>query len=397
MRLFHTATDEEIKKGETTDVYFDRTLEVLKAEGLDGTNVVAEATVSSIPEDWSWGILAGVEEAAHLMKDCPVDIDILDEGTLFRTRDHRGFKAPIMRLTGPYGAWCKLDTALLGLFCQASGIATTAAKVRKAAGNKTIMDFGARRMHPAISPMIGRSAYIAGVDAVSSVAAAKLLQVEAMGTMPHALIVIFGDQVKAWKAFDKVVPSNVPRIALVDTYFDEKTETLMAAEALGDHLSGVRLDTPGSRRGDFADIIREVRWELDSRGYRDVKIFVSGGLNTDSVRKLSEAGADGFGVGTFVSNAEVVDFALDIVEIGGRGVAKRGKLGWSKELWRCPNCLVDIALPQSSPAPSCPQCGGQTKAMLKPLIRNGRVVRELPSPQDIRKNVLAQLEKVALE
>jgi len=397
LRPFHIASDEEIKEGETTDVYFERTLEVLRAKGLDGTRVTAEATTGALPKGWSWGILAGVEEAVHLMEGYPVDMDIMPEGTVFRAKDSRGFRAPVMNISGPYGSFCKLETPLLGLLCQASGIATTAARVRKAAGNKIVMDFGARRMHPSLSPLIGRASYIGGADGVSSLAAAKLLQIEPMGTMPHALIIVFGDQVKAWKAFDEVMAEDVPRIALVDTYYDEKVEAVMAAEALEGRLGGVRLDTPGSRRGNFVEIVKEVRWELDSRGYGDVKIFVSGGLNDESVKELSEAGVDGFGVGTFISNAEVVDFALDIVEIGGRSVAKRGKLGCAKQVWRCRGCLVDLALPSNSPQPRCPQCGGSMEAMLKPLLRNGKVVGELPQPKEIRRYVLGQLEKVALD
>ena len=397
MRLFHIASDEEIKKGETTDVYFERTLEVLKAKGLDRTNVIAEATTGSLPKGWFWGVLAGVEEVAHILEGCEVDVDIMPEGTIFHAKDLRGFRAPVMRISGPYGAFCELETPLLGLLCQASGIATTAAKIRKAAGDKTVLDFGARRMHPSLAPLIGRASYIGGSDGVSSLAAARLVQIEATGTMPHALIIVFGDQVKAWRAFDEVVAEDVPRIALVDTYYDEKVEAVMAAEALKDRLMGVRLDTPGSRRGNFAEIIKEVRWELDSRGYRDVKIFVSGGLNVESVRALGEVGADGFGVGTFISNAEVVDFALDIVEMDGRSVAKRGKLGGSKQVWRCEGCLTDLTLPSSSPSPPCPQCGGNMEAMLKPLMRCGKIVGELHSPKEIRRYVLVQLEKVALE
>src|SRR3989442_10958166 len=129
------------------------------------------------------------------------------------------------------------------------------------------------------------------------------------------------------------MPKGVPRIALVDTYCDEKTEAVMAAEALGKALYGVRLDTPSSRRGNFPEIIKEVRWELDSRGFKNVKIFVSGGLDDGSVRALSATGADGFGVGTSVSNAPSVDFAMDIVEKEGKSVAKRGKLGGRKKAW----------------------------------------------------------------
>lgn len=91
----------------------------------------------------------------------------------------------------------------------------------------------------------------------------------------------------------------------------------MAFSALGRRLRVVRLDTPRSRRGSLADIVREVRWELDMRGYNQVEIFVSGGLDSDSIRQLMEAGADAFGVGTYVSSAPPIDFALDIIEVEG--------------------------------------------------------------------------------
>src|SRR5437016_13836232 len=86
---------------------------------------------------------------------------------------------------------------------------------------------------------------------------AKLLGKSPTGTMPHSLIIAIGDQVRAWKSFDKYMPKEVPRIALVDTYYDEKTEAIMAAEALGKALYGVRLDTPSSRRGNFPEIVKE--------------------------------------------------------------------------------------------------------------------------------------------
>jgi nicotinate phosphoribosyltransferase len=181
----------------------------------------------------------------------------------------------------------------------------------------------------------------------------------------------------------------------VDTYYDEKLESIMAAEALAEHLYGVRLDTPGSRRGNFGDIIREVRWELDVRGYQHVKIFVSGGLDEESVKSLGEAGADAFGVGTAVSNAPTIDFAMDIVELEGKLSAKRGKLGGKKQVWRCSQCFTDVVLPFAAPQPKCARCGGNTQPMLRPLIKNGKLVAELPQPSDIRHYVLEQMEKLS--
>src|SRR5256712_10247315 len=118
-----------------------------------------------------------------------------------------------------------------------------------------------------------------------------------MGTMPHALVIVMGGPREAFGAAHKYLEAKIPRIALVDTYYDEKTEALMAVEAIPD-LSGVRLDTPASRRGTFAAIVREARWELDLRGPRDVKTFVSGSVDEKSIPALLEAGVDRFGVGT---------------------------------------------------------------------------------------------------
>jgi nicotinate phosphoribosyltransferase len=244
--------------------------------------------------------------------------------------------------------------------------------------------------------MIDRAAYIGGFNTVSCLAGAELIGEKPTGTMPHALIILLGDVASAVKAFDKVVEPEAPRIALVDTFLDEKVEALKAAEALGKKLFGVRLDTPASRRGDFTEIIREVRWELNLRGYSHVKIFVSGGIEEGKIPGLVKAGVEGFGVGTSLSNAPTIDFALDLVEVEGKPIAKRGKLAGRKNLWRCGKCMVDLVLPARESKPSCPNCGGKMRSMLKPLILNGKLAGSLPKPSEIRRYLLSQLEKVEI-
>jgi nicotinate phosphoribosyltransferase len=391
MRLFHSATDDEIKQGKTTDIYFERTIQILKAKKKDKLHVVAEVTTSSLPENWPWGILCGTEEVANLFQGYPVDIYAMREGTVFFTHDYKGFRIPIMFVEGPYGNFCVFETPMLGLVCQSTGVATKSARIRLAAKDKQVIAFGIRRMHPALAPMIDRASYIGGLDGVSSLIGAETIGIKPSGTMPHALIITMGGQVAAWKAFDEVISPDVPRVCLVDTYCDEKAEAIMAAEALKGHLAGVRLDTPHSRKGDFAEIIREVRWELDMRGFKHVKIFVSGGLNEQDVKTLGEVGAGAFGVGTSISNAPTVDFALDIVEVEGKLAAKRGKLSGKKQVWRCPSCFVDVIVPFSEPKPNCPVCGGKTVPLLEPLVINGKIVADIPSPKNIRNRVLDQL------
>ena len=394
MSGFHVASDEEIKSGRTTDVYFKRTMRVLEAKGMTGVRVAAEVTTSSIPGGSGWGVLAGVEEAARLFEGTPVDVYSIPEGSVFRPGDHRGMRAPVMVVEGSYYDFCELETPLIGFLCQESGVASRAATVRLAAGDKPVVAFGARRAHPALAPALDRAAFIGGLDGVSTILGAEAIGEEPMGTMPHSLMIVFGDQVKAWKAYDETLGEEVPRVALVDTYWDEKVEAVRAAEALEGRLSGVRLDTPSSRRGDFPTIIREVRWELNLRGFQDVGIFVSGGLDAEAVVRLGEAGADGFGVGTWVSCAPPVDFALDIVEVEGKPAAKRGKLGGKKQVWRCRDCLVDTVLRREDDAPACPRCGGETEAMLRPLIEAGEIVGELPEPRVIREHTLGQLGRL---
>ena len=187
--------------------------------------------------------------------------------------------------------------------------------------------------------------------------------------MPHALIIAFGrnNQEQAWRAFDEAVGEGVPRVALCDTYSDEVEESLRAIEAV-ENLDSVRIDTTGSRRGDFEHILNELRWKLDARGHEDVGIFASGGITPDAIRGLKSV-ADGFGVGSYVSNADPLDFALDIVEREGEMVAKRGKLDGRKQVYRTPDGGHHIGLADRDG----PDDGAE---LLEPLLRDGEIVRE---------------------
>ncbi len=399
MGLFNIATDEEIKKGDTTDVYFVRTKQILEARGLSKKEAVAEVTSGELPRNWPWGILCGVDEVINLFEGCPVNVYSMPEGSAFFPTDHKGIREPVMFVEGPYAEYAVLETPLLGFLCQASGICTASSRIKKLAKDKLVLSFGIRRMHPAIAPMIDRAAYIGGLDGISCITCARRLGLPPSGTMPHALIIMFKhflEQSEALKTFDEVLPKEVPRVALADTYSDEKIETIMAAEAMGSNIWGVRLDTPSSRRGNFAQIVREVRWELDIRGYKDVKIFLSGGIGEGTITPLIEAGADGFGVGTSISNSPTIDFALDIVEIEGTPVAKKGKLGGKKQVWRCEECMTDTILLFDEKTPLCSSCNAKTKPMLKQIIKNGKIVQESPPEKEIRDYVLQQIQKLTL-
>jgi len=102
---------------------------------------------------------------------------------------------------------------------------------------------------------------------------------------------------------------------------------------------------------------------------------------------------DSFGVGTWISNAPVIDFSLDIVEIEGKPFSKKGKRSGKKQLWQCSSCRTRLILPSKETVAKC-NCGGQFVPLLKPIIKEGKLIKDLPSPQKIRQYVLEQLEKI---
>jgi nicotinate phosphoribosyltransferase len=172
------------------------------------------------------------------------------------------------------------------------------------------------------------SAIIGGCVGCSSIAGAKLADIEPTGTMPHALILIMGDTVKATLAFDKHMPPELPRVSLVDTLKDEAEESLRVAEALGDKLVSVRLDTPGERGRVTPDLVKEVKARLDLAGFKQVNIFVSGGINLERIKEFvdEKAPVDGFGVGSYITGAKPIDFTADLHEVEGKPIAKRGRI-----------------------------------------------------------------------
>ncbi|MEM0478691.1 MAG: nicotinate phosphoribosyltransferase [Pyrobaculum sp.] len=382
----YIATPSDIASGLTSDVYFSYALETLKNAGLADVRVRAEFHVSSLPRDYKWALFTGLKEVIELLKGRDVTLYAMPEGTVFYEND------PLMVIEGPYSQFAVLETAILGIVRHYSSISTKAARVKKAVGDKLCLFFGARALHPAIQPMADRAAYIGGCDGVATIMGAKLIGIKPSGTMPHALMIIFkaalGDHTLAWVWFDKVQPPELPRVVLADTFFDEREEALTAAKLLGERLWGVRLDTPGSRRGNIRRIVEEVRWTLDLHGYRHVKIFVSGGVDESQVLQLRDL-VDGFGVGTAISFPPSVDIAMDIVEVEVDGkwtpITKRGKLPGFKQVYRCGS--RHVITPWGAERP----CG---EPLLVKWIENGRVVKEPPGDREIREYVLNQLNSV---
>lgn len=319
---FQPAAD--VLSGDTADVYFDRAQRILGAEGLDP--VVAMEIFCRAD-----AVLCGIEEAISYLRE------ILGRGAVHDPLPvveslHDGDRiAPlevVMRITARYSAFGLYETAILGMLAASTGWATAAREIVDAAAPIPVIGFGARHVHPSVADQMDYASVIGGCIGASTPAGARLAGLNPTGTMPHALILIFGDTVRAAEAFDRHVEHDVPRIVLVDTFKDEAEEAVRVADALGDRLYGVRLDTPSERGRVTADLVKEVRARLDLAGHRHVKIVVSGGLNVERIGyfKAAEAPVDSFAVGSAISDASPVDFTADLKEVDGTPIAKRGRI-----------------------------------------------------------------------
>ncbi len=307
-----------VLSGETADIYFLRTREILQKEGVNPV-VTMEVFASRA------GVVCGMREMKALLdRVLPQGSQVwgLSEG------DRMERKEVVLRITAPYQSFGVYETAILGILAHSSGWATAARECVEAAQGIPITSFGVRHIHPLVAGIMDYAAVVGGCASCSSVAGAKLAGVAPMGTMPHALIITLGDTVRATLAFDRHMPPDVPRISLVDTFKDEPEESVVVARAMQGRLAGVRLDTPAERGRVSPELVSEVRAWLDLAGFKEVKIFVSGGLDVERIRLFvqSKAPVDGFGVGSYISGARPIDFTADIHEIEGKPIAKRGRI-----------------------------------------------------------------------
>jgi len=313
-RILYSANEAEIVAGATTDIYFVRTLEILRAANKYETEVTAEIFANKA------GVLCGVDEAANLLRLADVEVWSLPEGEEFAQKD------VIMRIKGRYSDFGVYETAILGILASSSGWATAARKIKKLAGDRPVLCFGARHVHPAVAPVMERAAIVGGADGCSCILGAKLAKMEPSGTVPHAVMLVVGDTLEVAQLYHQTMPPEDPRIILVDTFKDEAEEAMRLAVSLRENLHGIRVDTPGERGGVTPGLVRELRARLDQAGFQHVKIFASGGIDEERLPLLLAAGVDAFGIGSYISRAPAIDMTMDIKEVEGKPIAKRGRI-----------------------------------------------------------------------
>ena len=266
---------------------------------------------------------------------------------------------PLLEITAPLPEAQLVETFLLNQVTFQTGIASKAARCRLAAPDKTLVDFSFRRTHGVeAATAVARATAIVGFSATSNVEAARILGLEATGTMAHSYIQVFPSEMEAFRAFAEDYPDRV--ILLVDTYntargVEKAIEVAHDLAGRGHRLTGIRLDS-----GDLDALSREARSKLDAAGLQDVDILASGGLDEHVIAELERSGApiDAYGVGTKVgvaADAPYLDSVYKVVSYEGRPVAKLSAAKETspspKQVWRLPQGAGDVVTLRDEPGP----------------------------------------------
>jgi nicotinate phosphoribosyltransferase len=251
------------------------------------------------------------------------DVYAVPEGTIVFANE------PVIQIIAPLPEAQFIETYVLNQIHLQSVAASKAARVVTAAQGRHVVDFGSRRSHGTDAALkVARASYLAGAIGTSNVAASRLYNIPALGTMAHSYIQAHPNEMTAFLAFTREFPETT---LLVDTYDTLKGVQVVIdlARQLGDafKVRAIRLDS-----GDLLALSKASRQLLDAAGLKDVQIFASSGLDEYQIAALLAAGAtiDGFGVGTQLAvsaDAPDIDFSYKLVTYDGQ---PRMKLSSSK-------------------------------------------------------------------
>jgi nicotinate phosphoribosyltransferase len=324
---------ERIRSGYYSDAYFNFTRELLVESERHPV-----VTVQVFQKKHA--VLGGIDEAIAVLKLCSDGWSGLDVHALHEADEVEPWE-PVLQIEGDYSLFAHLETVYLGVLARRTRIMRNVREVVDAANGKPILFFPARHDHWLVQTGDGWAAHIAGAIGVSTDAQASWWGGRGVGTVPHGLIAAFGgDTVAASRAWADRFADQMNVTVLVDFENDSVRTALEVAEALGDRLWGVRLDTSellvdrsllagmGEHKptGVTVELVELVRSALDDAGHEHVHIVVSGGFDADKIRSFEEAGApvDAYGVGSsLVQGAN--DFTADVVRLDGRDCAKVGR------------------------------------------------------------------------
>ena len=334
---------ERIREGYYSDNYFNLTKALLEHDEHH-PRVVVQAFQKRE------SVLGGIDEALAILRECAGRH--AEDGTWVGGWDELEVRAlhegdaivpwePVLTIEGDYSLFAHLETVYLGCLARRTLVMRNVREVVEAAGGKPIWYFPARHDHWLVQTGDGWAAHVAGAIGVSTDAQASWWGGRGMGTVPHALIAAYhGDTARAARVFADRYAKDMNVTVLVDFENDSVRTALEVADALGDELWGVRLDTSDTlvdrslyeQMGRFkptgvnARLVENVRTALDGAGHGHVRIAVSGGFTAQRIREFEAARVpvDAYGVGSSLIRG-ANDFTADVVRVDGRPCAKVGR------------------------------------------------------------------------
>jgi len=329
---------EKMRAGWYTDAYFNHARDTLLQDGLR-----PRVLMQVFQKKHAW--LGGMDEAIAILKLCAHEHDGLEIHALYDGDRIEPWET-VLTIEGDYTAFAHLETVYLGTLARRTLITTNVVHVLDIANGKPIIFMAARHDHHRVQTGDGYAAYVAGVVTGAEIGVTTDEQASwwggrAIGTVPHSLIAAYGgDTVLAATKFADWAPADMRVTVLVDFENDSVRTALGVADALGDRLWGVRLDTAESlvdrslwnELGDFQPtgvnerLVWNVREALDAAGHESLKIVASGGFTIAKIRDFEEKGVpvDAYGVGSSLIRGSN-DFTADIVLTDGRPSAKIGR------------------------------------------------------------------------
>jgi nicotinate phosphoribosyltransferase len=329
---------EKMRAGWYTDAYFDHARATLLADGRH-----PRVVVQVFQKHHAW--LGGMDEAIAILRLCAHDPDELTISALYDGDAVEPWET-VLTIEGDYTTFAHLETVYLGTLARRTLITTNVVHVLEAANGKPIIFMPARFDHHRVQAGDGYAAYVAGQITgfeigVTSDEQASWWGGRGIGTVPHSLIAAYGgDTVLAARKFAEWAPPEMSVTVLVDFENDSVRTALAVAEALGERLWGVRLDTSETlvdrslweEMSDFKPtgvnerLVGKVRDALDANGFGHVRIVASGGFTVDKIRLFEESGVpvDAYGVGSSLIRG-ANDFTADVVMTDGQSSGKFGR------------------------------------------------------------------------
>ncbi len=320
------------------------------------------------------------------------DVAAMPEGAVFFADE------PILRVSAPLREAQLIETRVINLLQFQTLIASKAARVRLAAGERQLVEFGLRRAHGAEAGLLSaRASYLAGFDGSSNMLAAMRWDIPLSGTMAHSFIQVHAEETAAFEHFARSHPNATT--LLLDTYDTEAAARAVVALASRLSAQGIRIQAVRLDSGDLGEHARRVRAILDAGALSEVRIFASGNLDEYAVAALLASGApiDGFGVGTRLNTSAdqpYLDCVYKLQEYAGTPRRKRseGKATWPgrKQVFRRfdaqGHMAGDTLTLESDAQPGRP--------LLLAVMSAGRRLAPSPSLQEARAYARAELGRL---